>query len=129
MDEQRYYIMPREGDEFEAGVYEPKDRAHYLICECYTVEGARLVADALNAYAAQQERAEQVKALVEALADVMRIAPCSPLGEAAYSGVPTKRWMAERTAYARGYNDALGEVKHIVRAALAPFEGKEAPNA
>ena len=72
------HVYPTPQGEFMAMVWADMDRTQYPVCECYRKSDAALIADALNAYAAQQEQAEQVKALVEALRPVAAIADAYP---------------------------------------------------
>ncbi len=48
----RYYVMPRNpaasGLEFQSSVYRLWDYCHEMICETYTMQGAELIAKALN---------------------------------------------------------------------------------
>ena len=41
-------VMPRDGGEFQAGVYAPVGNAHLMIAECYTTDGAELIASDHN---------------------------------------------------------------------------------
>ena len=72
------HVYPTPQGEFMAMVWADMDGMQYPVCECNRKSDAALIADALNAYAAQQEQAEQVKALVEALRPVAAIADAYP---------------------------------------------------
>ena len=135
MDEQtrkvlEAYPVPWTVDVRDTGLVSLLDSTGYALVRMNAaranVEWLTLAATAVNAYAAQAEQAAQVKALVEAMRAIERLDPCSPLVEACYSGVPPKKWIAERTQFAAGYNEARQRAADIARVALAPFAGKEA---
>ena len=74
----RSHVYPTPQGEFMAMVWADMDRTQYPVCECYRKSDAALIAEAVNAYAAQQEQDAQVKALVEALRPLAAIADAYP---------------------------------------------------
>lgn len=114
------HVYPTPQGEFMAMVWADMDGMQYPVCECYRKSDAALIADALNAYAAQQEQAEQVKALVEALRPVAAIADAYP------ASYPDRAVAWEFvTAGGERLRLTLGDARKAA-AALRAVEGEEA---